>query len=56
MLDVFPVAIGYYVSPDLEDLDVETEVGRLVELLAPFGGVHRALASIFRDLDLPGCG
>lgn len=49
MLDVFPVAIGYYVSPDLDDLDVEAQVGRLVDLLAPFGGVHRAWAHPVRD-------
>jgi hypothetical protein len=49
VVEVFPVAIGYYSSPDLEDLDVETQVGRLVDLLAPFGGVHRAWAHPPRD-------
>jgi hypothetical protein len=49
VVEVFPVHIGYYSSPDLEDLDVETQVGRLVDLLAPFGGVHRAWAHPPRD-------
>ena len=49
MVEVFPIAIGHYSSPDLEDLDVETQVGRLVDLLAPFGGVHRAWAHPPRD-------
>jgi hypothetical protein len=49
VVDVFPVAIGYYSSPDLEDLDVDTQVGRLVDLLAPFGGVHRVWAHPPRD-------
>jgi WD40 repeat protein len=38
---IFPIAIGYYHSTDLSDLDVETQVGKLVDLLAPFGGVIR---------------
>lgn len=48
-MEVFPVAIGYYSSPDLEDLEVEVQVGRLVDLLAPFGGLHRAWAHPARD-------
>ena len=49
MVEVFPVAIGHYASPNIEDLDVETQVGRVVDLLAPFGGVHREWAHPARD-------
>jgi WD40 repeat protein/DNA-binding SARP family transcriptional activator len=48
-VDVFPVAIGYYTDADLTDLDVETSVGRLVDLLAPFGGRHRPWRHPARD-------
>ncbi|WUH98356.1 hypothetical protein OHR68_33390 [Spirillospora sp. NBC_00431] len=36
--EIFPVAIGAYADPDLPDLDVDTEVARIVEILADFGG------------------
>jgi DNA-binding SARP family transcriptional activator len=49
VVDVFPVAIGYYADADLTDLDVETPVGRLVDLLAPFGGRHRPWGHPARD-------
>jgi hypothetical protein len=49
VVEVFPVAIGYYLSPDLEDLDVETQVGHLVDLLAPFGGKVNAWAHPQRE-------
>jgi DNA-binding SARP family transcriptional activator len=49
VVDVFPVAIGYYADADLIDLDVETRVGRLVDLLAPFGGRHRPWRHPARD-------
>ena len=39
-LEVFPVAIGRYDDPDLPDLDVDTPVGRLLELLSGFGAAH----------------
>ncbi|WP_327001105.1 hypothetical protein OHA72_39080 [Dactylosporangium sp. NBC_01737] len=40
--EIFPVAIGHYEADGLPDLDVEPQVGRLVELLAEFGaGQHR---------------
>jgi DNA-binding SARP family transcriptional activator len=48
-VDVFPVAIGHYADADLIDLDVQTPVGRLVELLAPFGGRHRPWEHPARD-------
>jgi DNA-binding SARP family transcriptional activator len=48
-LDVFPVAIGYYADTDLADLDVEASVGRLVDLLAPFGGRRRPWGHSVRD-------
>ena len=40
-VDVFPVAIGHYADADLADLDVEAQLGQLVDVLAPFGGRHR---------------
>lgn len=48
-VDVFPVAIGYYADADLSDLDVEAPVGRLVDLLASFGGRHRPWGHPARD-------
>ena len=48
-VDVFPVAIGYYADADLADLDVEAPIGRLVDLLAPFGGRHRPWRHPARD-------
>jgi DNA-binding SARP family transcriptional activator len=48
-VDVFPVAIGYYADADLADLDVEAPIGRLVDLLAPFGGRHRPWVHSARD-------
>jgi DNA-binding SARP family transcriptional activator len=48
-VDVFPVAIGYYADADLADLDVEAPVGRLIDLLAPFGGRHRPWRHPARD-------
>jgi transcriptional regulator with XRE-family HTH domain len=41
MLEVFPVDIGHYADPGLLDLDAEVRAGRLVDVLAPFGGQHR---------------
>jgi hypothetical protein len=43
-VEVFPVAIGHYTDPGLADLDAEARAGRLVDLLAPFGGWHRPWA------------
>ena len=43
MVQVFPVAIGRYA--DFPDLDVEEQVGRVVDLLAPFGGWYNAWAA-----------
>ncbi len=40
-VDVFPVAISHYADAALADLDGEAQAGRLVDLLAPFGGRHR---------------
>jgi hypothetical protein len=37
---IWPVAIGHYTDPQLPDLDAEAQVGRLIDLLAPFGGRH----------------
>src|SRR6202453_3395421 len=48
-VDVFPVAIGYYADADLADLDVEAPIGRLVDLLAPFGGRRRPWGHPARD-------
>jgi DNA-binding SARP family transcriptional activator len=48
-VDVFPVAIGFYADADLADLDVEAPIGRLVDLLAPFGGRHRPWGHPARD-------
>ncbi|HET9899390.1 MAG TPA: hypothetical protein VFQ44_31065 [Streptosporangiaceae bacterium] len=48
-MDVFPVAISHYADADLADLDVQTSVGRLVDLLAPFGGRHRSWRHPVRD-------
>ena len=41
VVDVFPVVIGHYADAGLPDLDVQARVGRLVDVLAPFGGCHR---------------
>jgi hypothetical protein len=41
MLEVFPVDIGHYTDPGFPDLDAELRAGRLVDVLAPFGGQHR---------------
>jgi len=41
-VDLVPISIGHYSDPGLPDLDVETQVGRLADLLAPFGGRLRA--------------
>ncbi|MGH3157808.1 MAG: helix-turn-helix domain-containing protein, partial [Streptosporangiaceae bacterium] len=49
VVDVFPVAIGRYEDAGLADLDVEAAAGRLVEVLAPFGGRHRPWAHPFRE-------
>uniref|UniRef100_UPI003F4953D4 hypothetical protein n=1 Tax=Nonomuraea bangladeshensis TaxID=404385 RepID=UPI003F4953D4 len=43
-LEVFPVAIGHYTDPALPDLDVDSQVGRLLDLLAPFGAWHQRWA------------
>jgi DNA-binding SARP family transcriptional activator len=48
-VDVFPVAIGYYADAALADLDVEAPVGRLIDVLAPFGGRHRPWRHPARD-------
>ncbi|WP_225826530.1 WD40 repeat domain-containing protein [Streptomyces naphthomycinicus] len=40
-IEVFPMAIGHFDDPDLPDLDVDGQVGRVIDLLAPFGGRHR---------------
>ncbi|TMR07006.1 hypothetical protein ETD83_02380 [Actinomadura soli] len=40
-LELFPMAIGRYQDPDLPDLPVDAEVGRVLELLADFEPVHR---------------
>ncbi len=48
-VDVFPVAIGYYADADLADLDVDAPVGRLVDLLAPFGARRRPWGHPARD-------
>ena len=49
VVDVFPVTIGHYADAGLPDLDVESQAGRLVELLAPFGGEHRPWRHPVRD-------
>jgi len=49
VVDVFPVTIGHYADADLTDLDVETPVRRLVDLLAPFGGRYRPWKHPARD-------
>ncbi len=48
-VDVFPVAIAHYADADLADLDTEARIGRLVDLLAPFGGQHRPWRHPARD-------
>ncbi|MFI0938590.1 WD40 repeat domain-containing protein [Streptomyces sp. NPDC021020] len=40
VIEIFPVAIGHYDSAGLPDLEVEDHVGRVLDLLAPFGGRH----------------
>jgi DNA-binding SARP family transcriptional activator len=49
VVDVFPVAIGYYADGGMADLEVEAPAGRLVDLLAPFGGRHRPWGHPTRD-------
>ncbi|HXS62508.1 MAG TPA: helix-turn-helix domain-containing protein, partial [Streptosporangiaceae bacterium] len=49
VLDIFPVAIGHYSDAELASLDVGTRVGRLVDMLAPFGGQHRPWRHPARD-------
>ncbi|MER5224562.1 WD40 repeat domain-containing protein [Streptomyces flaveus] len=44
VIEVFPMAIGHFDDPYLPDLDVDSQVGRLIDLLAPFGGRHRPWA------------
>jgi WD40 repeat protein len=39
--ELFPVGIGVYQRPELRDLQVEAEVGRVLELLADFEPVYR---------------
>jgi WD40 repeat protein len=41
VVEVFPAGIGHYTDADLPDLDVETQTGRLIELLAAYGGRPR---------------
>jgi hypothetical protein len=43
VVEVFPVAIGHY--RNFPDLDVAAQVGRLLDLLAPFGGRHHQWAA-----------
>jgi hypothetical protein len=38
VVQVFPVAIGHFADPGLPDLDADAQVGRVVDLLAPFRG------------------
>ena len=38
--EVFPIAIGHYDTPGFSTLDVNTQVGRLLELLAEFNAAH----------------
>ncbi len=50
VVEVFPVAIGHYTDPGMADLGgVEARVGRLVDLLAVFGGRHRPWAQPARE-------
>ena len=49
VVEVFPLAIGYYADAGLADLDWEAHAGRLVDLLAPFGGRHRPWRHPARD-------
>ncbi|MFG6198185.1 hypothetical protein [Nonomuraea sp. JJY05] len=39
------MAIGHYTDPSLPDLDVDAQVGRVLDLLAPFGARHERWAS-----------
>ncbi|GGZ35127.1 WD40 repeat domain-containing protein [Streptomyces poonensis] len=39
-IEVFSMSIGHFDDPALPDLPVDSQVGRVVELLAPFGGRH----------------
>ena len=41
LIEVFPVAIGHYADAGLTGTDTQVQVGRLIDLLAPFGGQHR---------------
>lgn len=45
VVHVFPVAIGHYTDPNVADLDVDSQVGRLLDLLAPFGARHHRWAA-----------
>jgi WD40 repeat protein len=49
VVEVFPVAIGYFTDPGLPDLEVDAQVGRLVDLLAPFGGYQHRWAAPARE-------
>ncbi|WTW94138.1 WD40 repeat domain-containing protein [Streptomycetaceae bacterium NBC_01309] len=49
VVHIFPVPVGHYSDPDLADLDVEPQVGRLLDLLAPFGGRHYRWAAPSHD-------
>jgi WD40 repeat protein len=49
VVEVFPVAIGQYADPGLVGLDAKTRAGRLVDLLAPFGGQHQPWAHPARE-------
>src|ERR1700676_4757789 len=50
-VQVFPVTIGHYSDPDWADLDTEGEAGRVVDLLAAFGGRQVAWASPVLERD-----
>jgi WD40 repeat protein len=52
-IEVFPVAIGRFADPRWPDLDVDTQVGRLLELLAEFGATHHRWTGFtgLRDAD-----
>ncbi|MGH3683861.1 MAG: hypothetical protein ACRDSM_02115 [Pseudonocardiaceae bacterium] len=49
VVQVFPVAIGHFTDPGLADLEVDAQVGRLVDLLAPFGGCEHRWAAPARE-------
>jgi WD40 repeat protein len=52
-VEVFPVAIGRFEHACWADLDVDGQVGRLLELLAEFGATHNRWAGLtsVRDAD-----